>query len=144
MKKINYLLVFIGVIGLISVRFFEDKIFYDPFLSFFRNVGQPSEFPQIEWTKLIFNHFLRFLMNLFFSCFIIYFLLKNKRWTIESFFIISAVFVISLILYLICIYYQFNMGYLFPFYVRRFLIQPIILLILIPSLYYRKKITEEK
>lgn len=144
MKKINYLLVFIGVIGLISVRFFEDKIFYDPFLSFFRNIGQPSQFPQIEWLRLIFNHFLRFFINLFFSCFIIYFLFRNKKWTMESFFIISAVFIISLALYLICVYYKFSIGYLVPFYIRRFLIQPIILLILIPSLYYRKKITEEK
>ena len=36
MKILNFILVFAGILGLISVRFLEDKIFYDPFLEFFK------------------------------------------------------------------------------------------------------------
>ena len=36
MKFLNWIFVVIGVLGLISVRFLENSLFYDPFLDFFK------------------------------------------------------------------------------------------------------------
>ena len=49
------------------------------------------------------------------------------------------VFAITFPIYLYCIHTKFEIGYLFSFYMRRFVIQPLILLLIIPLFYYRKQ-----
>lgn len=139
MKILSWLLVIVGVCGLVSVRMLEDQIFYDPFLSFFHEGNKDISFPEFEWGKLIMSHLFRFFLNLFFSCVIIHFLFKNKEWTIQGAILILIIFAITFPIYLYCISDQFEMGYLFSFYMRRFVIQPLILLLIIPLFYYRKQ-----
>lgn len=139
MKILSWLLVIVGVCGLVSVRMLEDQIFYDPFLSFFHEGNKDIFFPEFEWGKLIMSHIFRFVLNLFFSCVIIHFLFKNKEWTIQGAILILIIFAITFPIYLYCISDQFEMGYLFSFYMRRFVIQPLILLLIIPLFYYRKQ-----
>lgn len=139
MKILSWLLVIVGVCGLVSVRMLEDQIFYDPFLSFFHEGNKDISFPEFEWGKLIMSHIFRFFLNLFFSCVIIHFLFKNKEWTIQGAILILIIFAITFPIYLYCISDQFEMGYLFSFYMRRFVIQPLILLLIIPLFYYRKQ-----
>lgn len=135
---LNWFLVIIGIFGLISVRIFEDRIFYDPFLGYFHKADKSISFPSFEWGKLILGHLFRFILNLFFSCLIIHFLFKNKLWTIQGAVLIIIVFLITFPIYLYCIGDRFEIGYLFSFYMRRFVIQPLILLLIIPLFYYRK------
>ncbi len=139
MKILSWLLVIVGVCGLVSVRMLEDQIFYDPFLSFFHEGNKDISFPEFEWGKLIMSYIFRFFLNLFFSCVIIHFLFKNKEWTIQGAILILIIFAITFPIYLYCISDQFEMGYLFSFYMRRFVIQPLILLLIIPLFYYRKQ-----
>lgn len=139
MKILSWLLVIVGVCGLVSVRMLEDPIFYDPFLDYFHEVNKNLPFPEFEWEKLIISHIFRFALNLFFSCVIIHFLFKNKEWTIQGAILILIIFAITFPIYLYCISDQFEMGYLFSFYMRRFVIQPLILLLIIPLFYYRKQ-----
>ena len=139
MKILSWLFVILGVFGLISIRMLEDRIFYDPFLYYFHEANKHAAFPDFEWTKLILSYAFRFLLNLFFSAVVVYFIFKNKEWTIQAIILILIVFAITLPIYLYCIHTKFEIGYLFSFYMRRFVIQPLILLLIIPLFYYRKK-----
>lgn len=140
MKILNWFLVIVGIIGLVCVRILEDKIFYDPFLNYFHEANKTFLFPTFEWGKLIVGHLFRFILNLVFSCLIIQCLFKNKEWTFQGALLITIVFVITFPMYLYCIYDRFDIGYLFTFYMRRFVIQPLILLLVVPMFYYRKQV----
>ena len=138
MKILNWFIAALGIFGLISVRMLEDQLFYDPFLTYFHEANKHAQFPDFLWGKLILNHFFRFLLNLIFSAVVVYFIFKNKRWTIQAIVLMLLVFGLTFSLYLYCIYTKFEIGYLFSFYMRRFVIQPLILLLIIPLFYYRK------
>jgi exosortase F-associated protein len=139
MKILNWFLVVIGIFGLVSVRMLEDRLFYDPFLNYFHEANKNVSFPAFEWGKLILGHFFRFILNLVFSCLIIQCLFKSKEWTIQGAILIGIIFVITFPIYLYCIYTQFEIGYLFSFYMRRFVIQPLVLLLVVPLFYYRRQ-----
>ena len=139
MKILSWFFVVLGILGLISIRMLEDQIFYDPFLPYFHEANKHAVFPNFEWVKLIFSYSFRFLLNLFFSGMVVYFVFKNKAWTVQAIILMGIVFAITLPIYLYCIHTKFEIGYLFSFYMRRFVIQPLILLVIIPLFYYRKK-----
>lgn len=136
---LRWFLVLVGVFGLIGIRGLEDKIFYDPFLYYFKSADHSAVFPNFEWLKLILSHLFRFLLNAFFALWIIHFLFQNKEWTKQAFILITLIFVIVFPIYLFCINDKFQFGYLFSFYIRRFVIQPLTLLLIIPIFYYRKR-----
>ncbi|MEC5157586.1 exosortase F system-associated membrane protein [Chryseobacterium sp. MP_3.2] len=138
MKILNWFIVALGIFGLISVRMLEDQLFYDPFLNYFHEANKNAPFPDFIWGKLILNYLFRFLLNLMFSALVVYFIFKNKRWTVQAIVLMLLVFVLTFSLYLYSIYTEFEIGYLFSFYMRRFVIQPLILLLIIPLFYYRK------
>lgn len=142
MKNLNWVLVILGVLGLVSVRILEDRIFYDPFLNYFHEANKNIPFPSFEWEKLISGYLFRFILNLLFSCVVIHFWFKNRQWTIQGAILITIIFAITFPIYLYCIYDRFEIGYLFSFYMRRFVIQPLILLLIIPMFYYRKQINK--
>ncbi|MGC5744587.1 exosortase F system-associated membrane protein [Chryseobacterium sp. NFX27] len=144
MKILNWLLVIAGICGLISVRMLEDKIFYDPFLEYFHEAVKNIAFPRFEWGKLIAGHLFRFILNLALSCLIIQCLFKNRRWTVQGALLIAIIFAITFPIYLYCIYDRFDIGYLFSFYMRRFVIQPLALLLIVPMFYYRKQLEKNR
>ncbi len=144
MKILSWLLVIAGICGLIGVRMLEEKIFYDPFLDYFHEANKNIEFPQFEWGKLIISHLFRFMLNLLFSCLIIQCLFKKRNWTVQGALLMMMIFVITFPIYLYCIDDRFDIGYLFSFYMRRFVIQPLVLLLIVPVFYYRKQLEAGK
>ena len=139
MKPLRILLVILGIFGLIGVRMVEESLFYDPFLDYFHAADKNAPFPDFEWAKLILNYIFRFSLNLLLSALIVHFIFKNKEWTVQAVVLMLLVFAITFPIYLYCIYTRFEVGYLFSFYMRRFVIQPLILLLIIPLFYYRKQ-----
>ncbi|WP_079240115.1 exosortase F system-associated membrane protein [Chryseobacterium indologenes] len=139
MKILSWFVVLAGVCGLIGVRALEGTLFYDPFLDYFHEANKHIEFPVFEWGKLITGYVFRFILNLLFSCLIIYGLFKNKEWTLQGAVMMIVVFAITFPIYLYCIHSKFEIGYLFSFYMRRFVIQPLIILLIVPMFYYRKQ-----
>ena len=140
MKILNWLFAAIAIFGLIAVRMVEDQLFYDPFQAFFHLANKHADFPDFEWTPLILNYLFRFGLNLVLSAAVVYFIFKNKQWTLQAIVLMLIVFAITFPLYLYCIHTQFDIGYLFSFYMRRFVIQPLTLLLIIPLFYYRKHV----
>ncbi|ROI02231.1 exosortase F system-associated protein [Chryseobacterium sp. G0240] len=144
MKILNWCLVIAGICGLFGVRILEDKLFYDPFLDYFHEANKNIDFPSFEWGRLISGYLFRFALNLVFSCLIIHGLFRNRQWTIQGAMMMLIVFGIALPIYLYCIYDKFEIGYLFSFYMRRFVIQPLIILLIVPMFYYRKQIISKE
>lgn len=140
MKLLKWFLVAIAIFGLVVVRMVEDEIFYDPFLTYFHEASKHADFPNFEWFKLIFNYLFRFTLNLILSAIVVHFIFNNKKWTVQAIILMAIVFAITFPIYLYCIHTKFEIGYLFSFYMRRFVIQPLILLLIIPLFYYRKHV----
>lgn len=138
MKLINWIIILLGIVGLISVRVLEDQMFYDPFLNYFHEANRHASFPAFDWGKLIISHFVRFGINVALSALIVQFIFSNKQWTLQAVVLMLIVFAITFPLYLYCIHTKFEVGYLFSFYMRRFVIQPLVLLLIVPTFYYRK------
>ena len=139
MKILNWLFVIAGIFGLIGIRMLEDQLFYDPFLQYFHEANKNASFPDYATSKLLVNYLFRFLLNLFFSTIIVYFIFKNKEWTLQAIILMLLLFALTLPIYWYCIHTKFEIGYLFSFYMRRFVIQPLTLLLIVPLFYYRKE-----
>lgn len=144
MKYLKWLFVILGISGLVAVRIFQDILFYDPFLNYFHEANKNAVFPEFEVGRLVIFHLFRFFLNVFFSAVVVYFIFLNKKWTIQAVVLMSIVFVLTFPIYLYCIHTKFEIGYLFSFYMRRFVIQPLILLLIIPMFYYRKHLPGQK
>ena len=141
MKYLKWILVLIGIAGLVSVRILEDKMFYDPFLEYFKRSKSNFPFPEFNWSQLILSHLFRFVLNLFFSAVIIHFIFLSKKWTFQAIIIMVIIFAVTFPIYLYCVSEKFVIGALFSFYMRRFVIQPLILLLIVPAFFYRKKLS---
>lgn len=136
--KNKYQLAIIGilVILLVCIRLFETKIFYDPFLDFFKTDFQNKELPDYESFKLYFNLLLRYFLNTAISIGILHVLFKDKNITKLSLVLFIFIFIVLITLFVIEL--NFVNDYLILFYTRRFLIQPIFLILFIPAFYYQK------
>ncbi|MCF6349520.1 MAG: exosortase F system-associated protein [Flavobacteriaceae bacterium] len=138
-NSVRYILVGLLFIALILVRAFQNVLFYDPFIAYFQNDYLHLPFPEFNTKKLVFFLFLRYLINTILSLAIIYLLFKVKFFIFSIKFYTYA-FIIFLFLFFIAL--QFPKNYLFLFYVRRFLIQPLFVLVLVPAFYYQLKSTD--
>lgn len=133
---------FIGVVLLffllIFVRAFATKMFYDPFINYFKDAYLHQEIPVFNHFKLYFHIFLRYLLNSVISLGVIYLLFQKHflRFSIKFY---AVAFFILLVLFILLIEFRLFKSYLPLFYLRRFLIHPIFILLLIPIFYYQKK-----
>lgn len=138
-KTFRYGGIFIAFLLIVCIRLFENKLFYDPFLAFFKSDYQNNSLPIVENFKLILNLFLRYFANAFLSISIIYLLFQNKMHVKIASFLYLLLFVILILVFSYLIFASSRPDNLLLFYVRRFLIQPILLLLLIPAFYFQKK-----
>jgi exosortase F-associated protein len=137
-NTIRYVEILIALILIVGIRFFERELFYDPFLHFFKSDYQNKSLPNFDGFKLILNIFLRYLANTLLSIAIIYLLFQNKMHVKMASFLYLIVFVVLILVFYFLIFDSESPDYLLLFYVRRFLIQPILLLLLIPAFYFQK------
>ena len=138
-KKVLLITVFVFL--LIAVRVFQFDIFYDPFLYYFKNSYLDGlGLPEFDWVKMTLFLLLRFSINTAISLMIIYTLFKNKELMKFSIATYAVAFLILLPVYYYYISIEFEGGYLAAFYVRRFLIQPLLLFLLVPAFFYQQKV----
>ena len=139
MKKLStYIL--IGILGLflILIRAFENELFYDPFITFFKLEFKKIATPEFSFFKLLLNHVYRYSLNAGISWIILYVFFKDKQLVKFSAILYGVLFVILISIYFYFITYRLEENYLATFYIRRFLIQPLLIFILIPAFYYQK------
>ena len=123
---------------LILVRVFEDELFYDPYLLFFKSDYLHMDFPRREILKLTLYTSLRFLLNTIISLGIIYLFFKDKSIVKFSILIYTVAYIILLSLFLYFVINPRQEDYYLFFNFRRFLIQPLLLILLLPAFYYHK------
>ena len=123
---------------LILIRFFEDILFYDPYLEFFQNDYLYMDSPRREVAKVLGFTTLRFVLNTLISLAILFVVFKDKSIIKFSVFIYAIAFVVLMVFYLYFVVNPNQEDYYLFFNVRRFLIQPIFLILLLPAFYYHK------
>ncbi|MDD3771132.1 MAG: exosortase F system-associated protein [Weeksellaceae bacterium] len=143
-KWLKYSLVILLILGLILVRKFEETLFYDPFLQFFKGDYLHAEFPDYQTEKIALNIGFRYALNSIISLGIIGLIFEDKSKIKFTALVLVGFFIILLPLYLYMISIQFSIGENIGFYIRRFLIQPMLVLILIPAFYYQYYLTKQK
>lgn len=141
--KIKYLLIFLLVLILVATRFFEEKLFYDPLLSFFKEDFVNANFPKFDSIQHLWSIAFRFWLNSVVSLGILYLIFSKKSLIKLSFLMYFFVFLVCLSLYYHFIVTEFQWGFTAGFYIRRILIQPILLLLLIPAFWYTEKELKE-
>jgi exosortase F-associated protein len=137
-NKAKVLLIISVVLLLASVRAFEDTLFYDPFSAYFKNDYLNLAFPEYQSMALFFSMTFRYLLNAFFSLIIIQALFKDWQLTGFATTLYVVFFVILITAFFLLIAYSDNHNTFILFYVRRFLIQPIFLLLFVPAFYYQQ------
>ena len=137
-KLTRYIFVFILLIVLVAIRGFEDQLFYDPYLTFFASDYLYIHSPRREVAKLVFFTSLRFLLNTLASLGIIYFIFNDKAMIKFSVLLYVIAYILLLIPFLYFVINPKQEDYYLFFNIRRFLIQPIGLIFLLPAFYYYK------
>ena len=137
-KATEYILLLIFVLMLILIRFFEDILFYDPYLAFFQNDNLYIDSPRREVAKLIGFTAFRYLLNTLISLAILFLVFKDKSIIKFSVLIYLVAYVVLMAIYFYFVVNPNQEDYYMFFNIRRFLIQPIFLILLLPAFYYHK------
>ena len=137
--KLRIALAMMLVLLLVLIRTHEDRLFYDPFLNYFKTDYYNLPLPELNNIQLFFGMVYRYFLNSTVSLAIIYVLFKD----IEA---VKFASILYLIFFMLLIFALFLVLSFFGetnkmtlFYIRRFLIQPIFLLLFLPAFYYQKQ-----
>jgi len=137
-KILKTLLIGLLFFALGLIRVFENELFYDPFIKFYKQFHFVKSPPNFEFSKIILNTFFRYFLNTILSIGILHVAFKKKEVIQFSIAIYSIAFIVLISLYIITISNLNNELFQILFYIRRFLIQPIFILILLPAFYYQR------
>ena len=135
---IKIVLLLISFLLLFLVRGFATDLFYDPLIEYFKNDYLYTKMPSVDLWKLIIDMFFRYVVNSLLTLSIIWLIFERKDYVKFTGFFLMTAFIILIIIFTFLLRSQFENGYLLPFYVRRFIIHPLFLLILLPAFYFQK------
>lgn len=142
MRKISFtsgILILISAFMLVLIRGFEDYLFYDPFLDFFKTDYTHRSIPEINHFVLFANLVFRYFLNAIFSLLIIWCFFRDKEILKVAAMIYTVFFIVIFVIFSYMILTG-NTGFNNTplFYVRRFLIQPLLLLVLFPAFLFQR------
>ena len=137
--KVRIALAIILVLFLVLIRAYEDSLFYDPFLNYFKADYYNLPLPEIENVYLFFGLFFRYFLNTVLSLAIIYVLFKDIEAVKFASILYLVFFVILVVAFFFVLSFFGETNKMALFYIRRFLIQPIFLLLFLPEFYYQKQ-----
>lgn len=139
-KEIVFSIVLVFLLALI--RTFED-FFYDPFLDYFKSDYSNLPFPEYDSIKLFFSLLLRFALNTIVSLAIIQVLFKDFSLTQFASVLYLIFFILLTIAFFCILNFSSEQNNLLLFYVRRFLIQPLFVLLFVPAFYYQNQLAKK-
>jgi exosortase F-associated protein len=132
-------IIILVVAGFASLRFYQEQIFNDPFIPYFKSNYHTNSYPNIEFFSFYGSMLIRYSLNTFLSLLVIY-TLFNSKLILNFVFILYAILGCVLFILLVWeIHFAEIKSNFLLFYIRRFLIQPIFLLLFIPALYFQRK-----
>lgn len=121
---------------LVLIRYFEHSLFYDPLIEFYQSDYLNDKLPNFITWKILANVLFRFLLNTGISLAIIYVAFLDKNILKFSFLLYVLFFTICFSGFAFLILTIENENFMALFYIRRFLIHPIFVIILLPAFYY--------
>jgi len=130
------------VLLLACVRAFENELFYDPLIAFYKSDFTSMPWPEMDKVKLSFHLFLRYFLNSALSLAIIYAIFKTRT-LVRFTALLYAIFFILLIGAFFAALTFFEDNKMLLFYIRRFIIQPLFLLLFIPAYYCQERIAKK-
>lgn len=134
----KYIILSVLILLLVLIRFFENDLFYDPYLTFFKNDYLYLDSPRREVFKLTLFTSLRYVLNSMISMAILFVVFRDKGVIKFSAVVYLFAYIMLLVIFLYFVINPRQEDYYLFFNLRRFLIQPLILLILLPAFYYNK------
>jgi exosortase F-associated protein len=141
--RIDVLYIAVLVFFLAAVRAFEDMLFYDPLLGYYKADFMSRPLPPLDLPKLLLHLFLRYGINALFSLAVLYVIFKKRDIVVFASWLFAAFFAIALLAFIVSIK-AFPDDKMLLFYVRRFLIQPLLLLLFIPGFYFQEHAKNNK
>lgn len=138
-NKRTILGVSVAILLLALIRTFEEELFYDPFLDFFKGTFQNAVLPSYDTGNLLWSLSLRYGLNTILSLIIIYLFFKDRGLVWFSGILYLFFFVGLLTAFIVLLKSSDKPDYMTLFYIRRFLIQPLLLILFLPAFYYQKK-----
>lgn len=121
-----------------AIRFFENEIFFDPLLEFYKGNFNLKAFPELDVLKYSANLIFRYILNTAVSLVLIWIIFSSKNFIKFSLLLYSLLLFLGILVFWILTYNIQPEDYMALFYVRRFLIQPLFIIILIPAFYFQK------
>jgi len=145
-KLLNHKLqvaLFVVLVGLLaSVRIFESQLFYDPFVDFFRSEYTNLPLPDFNGMYLFGSLFFRYFLNTIISLAIIYVIFRDFELVKFASFLYLLFFIGLIITFFVVLTYFGDDNNLTIFYIRRFIIQPIFVVLFLPAFYYQDRLTK--
>lgn len=139
-NKIKILLIGVLVLFLALIRAYEESLFYDPFTAYFENDYLTESFPIYDSMKLFWSLSLRYFLNTVISLTIIYILFRDLGLTKFATILYLILFILLIVSFFVLVSFSNRESNFLLFYVRRFLIQPLFLLLFLPAFFYQKQI----
>jgi len=136
-NKWKFLFILLTFSLLICVRVFEKQLFYDPFIEFYKTNFKVRPLLYLDDLKLFFSIGFRYLLNAIFSIILLYLIFQERKLVILSVWLYLFLFLILIGIFFLLLNSK-TPDYLTLFYVRRFLIQPLFLVLFVPAFYYQK------
>ena len=142
-KNKKYLVLRIGIIALLIalfglIRIYENQLFYDPFLKYFK-LDNNLDLPKVDFLQLAFGLTFRYFLNSIISLAILYLIFLDLELTKFA----TLLYILFFVVLLCALYFTLeltqNPNRISLFYIRRFLIQPILLLLFIPAFFFQKQ-----
>jgi len=136
--KFKILIAVFIVLCFAVIRALENQLFYDPFLVYFESDFKNSLLPEVHLFKLFGSLIVRFLLNTILSLILIYALFQDRDMIKFSAFLYVFLMLLLFGMFFIILKWFPEMNWLL-FYVRRFIIQPIFVILFIPAFYYQQQ-----
>lgn len=143
-KGIRILLFLLLGVGLVLIRYFEQDLFSDPLLRFYKTNTNLSEPPEYNTLQLIATTTWRFILNTLLSLAIVWVVFLSRKVFLFSLIFYGIAYLVLISAFWFFISPMSSQDYMIVFYIRRFLIQPIFVLILLPAFYYQNKNVKEE
>ncbi|WP_291119316.1 exosortase F system-associated membrane protein [Flavobacterium sp. UBA6135] len=141
--KKGFFILLLCLLGFALLRNYETVMFYDPFLNYFKNDYLNLPFPDYNSFALFWNLLFRYLLNTSLSLLVLYVILKDIQLVKFAMILYLLLFFVLIVAFFILLQFS-NESYNFLlFYIRRFLIQPLFLLLFIPAFYIQKNAGSE-
>jgi len=138
-NKLKILVFFLLVFLLAIVRAYEDSIFYDPFLVYYKQDYLSLPFPKFDNLRLFLGLSFRYFLNTILSLGIIHVLFLDLKFTKFTAILYFSFYLVLIIAFFLAVHFLDKENNFALFYIRRFLIQPLFLLLFIPAFFYQRQ-----